>query len=1116
MPNANAQVSWTANWSPHYYSYRDRFMRGDRHSESPRPGESLPEMAGKLKLDGDGGGYIDVKIPADTPYSASRYSARVSLDVTSPEGRTISTGIYGNLQVVPHDSGVRMEVGYRPNPHILVEVGAFDLDDKPVAGVPAELKIYLVEAKTVKEKVSPGVFRYRNFQQYREIDSRETKSGEVVTIAADQPGRYVSVARLLDDASAPTHSQRVTVAGEAPASYPVHNSSAFMIKSDKERYDAGDVARLAIEAPFGGKAWVSVETDDIIEQFVVDVPNNAAGIDLPVRPEYYPNAYVSIYLVKPGGADNLPKERYGRYALTVDRPDLKLAVEPTLTKAEIEPGQTVSGEILVASLGDPVANADLTVMAVDEAVLRLGGWALPEMERDYFPFRAHNVATYQALSNHFESFEEAMVSEKGFLIGGGGFGGLAKNRTRTNFVARAFWKTRLRTDKDGLAKFDFPAPDNLTAFRITAVANTAKNQFGSGQTMLRVNKRLMIEPALPRFIRRGDELEVRAIVRQGVRDGAPVKLTCSLDGALGWEQDAHDIEQVTDKDIPSVFRFKTKANRSERFAKIRFDAVLVGNPDVGDSVELTIPVHAPGVIQRTARHGEIPAEMPEFKLGEHVPEVWKGNDGDVDVTLSHSPWLPKLLGLPEILDYPHGCFEQKGSRYLGYTELSGLLGYLPDLKNRHANYAIQIEEGLREYERSLLPNGFLPYWPGSGEAHPYVTVLAAWVMNNAKAHGFNVPEKLEQTLTKTLDHIVRGRAAGVDTNTRCFAVYVQGLSEGAKVPGDVIADLYRNRGKLGEDSLGFLALAMVRHDIMPVERKQLAHELSGPIGARAFDPNNFWSTRRSEAIRFLAMSKIGDETWRQGDGEKARLRMLEMMDNSRSLSTQENLWMLIAFRAMHESQGFQPLENVAADMRSDNGVSVAWKTRSLRLINDFVVKLGSPKPVYYVADAQVVRKGEDMHREDLGFRIERVVKNLTDAKRTGAEGEPFKLGDEILITYRVLSKRRHYYAALTDELPAGLETVNFNLAQVAEFYELPEEADRQTLWLSHSELRDRAGEPLLQPRRGRQPHLLDPRPRHLGREVHLAEHADQPDVRDALQRSECGGSALRDTVGGDR
>ena len=52
---------------------------------------------------------------------------------------------------------------------------------------------------------------------------------------------------------------------------------------------------------------------------------------------------------------------------------------------------------------------------------------------------------------------------------------------------------------------------------------------------------------------------------------------------------------------------------------------------------------------------------------------------------------------------------------------------------------------------------------------------------------------------------------------------------------------------------------------------------------------------------------------------------------------------------------------------------MAWRTRSLQLLDELAVKLDSPRPVYFLADARVVRRGDDMHREDLGFRIERVV-----------------------------------------------------------------------------------------------------------------------------------------------
>ena len=86
--------------------------------------------------------------------------------------------------------------------------------------------------------------------------------------------------------------------------------------------------------------------------------------------------------------------------------------------------------------------------------------------------------------------------------------------------------TGLRTDQQGRVEFKFKAPDNLTSFRVTAVAQTKDHKFGNGQAHFEVSKGLMIEPALPRFIRNGDEIVFRAIARQKVMDNAKVLISC--------------------------------------------------------------------------------------------------------------------------------------------------------------------------------------------------------------------------------------------------------------------------------------------------------------------------------------------------------------------------------------------------------------------------------------------------------------------------------------------------------------------------------------------------------------------------------------------------------------
>jgi uncharacterized protein YfaS (alpha-2-macroglobulin family) len=96
-------------------------------------------------------------------------------------------------------------------------------------------------------------------------------------------------------------------------------------------------------------------------------------------------------------------------------------------------------------------------------------------------------------------------------------------------------------------------------------------------------------------------------------------------------------------------------------------------------------------------------------------------------------------------------------------------------------------------------------------------------------------------------------------------------------------------------------------------------------------------------------------------------------------------------------------------------------------------------------------------RVDRGFRVERVVRNLTDAKRTGAPKAPFKLGDQVLITYRLNTRKLQNFVALEDSLPAGFETVNPNLAMIGKFFELPSgDPHDRVLALSYSEMRDRS------------------------------------------------------------
>jgi len=185
--------------------------------------------------------------------------------------------------------------------------------------------------------------------------------------------------------------------------------------------------------------------------------------------------------------------------------------------------------------------------------------------------------------------------------------------------------------------------------------------------------------------------------------------------------------------------------------------------------------------------------------------------------------------------------------------------------------------------------------------------------------------------------------------------------------------------------------------------------------------------------------------------------MLALMDSSASLSTQENLWLLLEFKSMIGAEKAEAINSTTEPkgVVSKNGRAVAWLDRKIE--KQLLIKGLNKTALTFLMQAEYSTPDLDTDRVDRGFRVERVVKNLTDEKRTGEKNSPFKLGDQLLITYRMQTRKLQNYVALEDALPAGLEVVNPNLAMIGKFFEMPANTPGDhVLDLSHSEMRDRA------------------------------------------------------------
>ncbi|HJT81418.1 MAG TPA: alpha-2-macroglobulin family protein [Chthoniobacterales bacterium] len=1059
-PNTGARVHWSATWSAFAEfgseedDYRKRYNGYSQLGPHLDPNESLTKtIEGDAVLDDRGAAALSCESPFKDNAAVSRAHVSWSVEVTSIDGQTLPGGQTTTVFAVPTRLGIKIAEQPGANRAVKVQLDAVDQKNVRVADIPVRVDLFHVTTKTAKEQIAPFVYRYRNTDQFEKVASRQVKTPDDFDFPVTATGRYVAAASATDGKSVMV-SDETTVTGEQIAELPVPNETSFKIEHESRQFSPGEKARLTIQAPFGGMAWVSVENDRILDTLIVPLAGNAGRIDLPIKREFAPNANVSIYLIKPGGDRELPRERFASTAIEVRRPERELKIESHLAATTVKPGETVHGTVQVSSENKPVKDADLTVFATDDAVLTLGNWKLPDLISEFYPKNPFSVRSYQSLDRFIEQITPTSLTQKGFILGGGEEAAVSgRGITRKEFKTLAFWQGSLTTDDNGKASFEFVAPDNLTTYRIVAVAQAKADQFGGdANTTLKTSKPLLINPALPRFLRHQDELELRASVQQNFSDSEQVTMRCVTDSTCPLIAEATQTREAK-RDTPTVFRFKAKVENVELApTKIRFEAVAKSDSKMTDAVELTLPVQPPTIVRKESVAGSFSG--PRFDAEPLMPGPWKTGHGKFDATISSSPWLPKLAGIPAVLDYPHGCFEQICTKLLGYSMLANLLAYLPNVEARDAEYRGVLERGMKQINDSLLGDGMLPYWPGGDTANPFVTCEAFWAVNESANAGFSVPDKLRDKLAGALKKIIEGRT-NASVFDKCFALFVLSQYQTSDDINAIAQDLYLRRNEADDEGRALLAIALHRQKIMAREREQLLKEISAPVKPRAFKPSNFSSTTRAEAIIALAFDTVAPKMWNAERKKRVKDRMLALMDSSASLSTQENLWLLLAFKSMLETEIARPLTAMQpAGKLSRNSCSAAWLDRSLG--QDLSITGLNHAALTFLLSAQYATNDLDTQRSDRGFRLERVVRNMSDPKRTGETNAPFKIGDQVLITYRINTERQHSYVALEDALPGGFEVVNPNLALIGRFLQMPApDPSDHVLALSHSEMRDR-------------------------------------------------------------
>ena len=980
---------------------------------------------------------------------------------------------------------------------LVIEAIVTDLDGNAFADSPIT-----IQAARLEWQYNQGQWREEevDVQECTVASALEPVSCEFTT---DVGGSYRITATIRDDKERLNQSQftRWVSGGRQPAARNVEQEEATLIP-DKESYQPGDTAEILVQSPFSpAEGLLTVSRSGILSTERFTIEDGTYTLKVPIAEEHIPNLNIQVDLTgaaprtdENGEAiENVPpRPAYATGSLTLAVPPVSRALTMTVAPAatELAPGEETSIAVtLTNAAGEPVADAELAVVVVDEAVLALTNYQLADPIATFYSQRGSDMSSYYArasivLANPVElANQAASVAQESMARGGAmaadampaaaapmatesadmAFAAEGKSANapgapqpqialRTNFDPLAVFAPAVRTDENGQATVDFKLPDNLTRYRVMVVAVAEGKYFGMGEANMTARLPLMVRPAAPRFLNFGDKFDLPIVVQNQTNEPLEVDVAVRAGNLTLPEGNG---QRVT---IPANDRVEVRFPATTDSAGTVRLQIAATSGDYADAATVELPVYTPATTEAFAVYGVV----DEGAIAQPVaaPQNVFPQFGGLEINTSSTALQALTDAVLYLTSYRFECSEQLASRVLGVAALRDVLSAfeaegLPTPEEMNA--AVQ-----RDIERlQALQNGDggWPIWERGDESVPYYSIHVAHALQMARLKDYAVPEEM---MARALDHLRNIESyypswygESIRHTLSAYALYVRQLMgdlDPAKARTLLNSKPLENQSLeaiawlwqvLGDDAASAQEVEAIRRHInnRVVETAGAANFTSG-YGEEAY--LLLHSSRRSDAVILDALIQndpASDLIPKVVNG------LLADRTAGRWSNTQENAFVLLALDRYFNTFETQTPDFVAriwlgetyagehryagrTTERHETKIPMSYLVES-EATQDLILSKEGEGRLYYRLGLRYAPTDLNMPPVDMGFVVERTYEAVDDADDVQRDENGvwhIKAGARVRVRIRMVADNRRYHVALVDPLPAGLEAVNPALA----------------------------------------------------------------------------------------
>lgn len=889
------------------------------------------------------------------------------------------------------------------------------------------------------------------------------------------------------------------------------------IELDKQEYRPGQKARVIIKSPIGNaKAIVSVERHTILWQKVYSFKSNVLAIELPIQKEYLPNVYISVAIIRrrvqpPPQLSAKQKQVFQQTDMGIPRflqayrkvhVNISSKIIPltiTTDKQKYAPGETVK----IAIQSSP--NAEVLIAVADRAVLDLLNYRYQNPVKTFYSNWQHGI---RVLENRnaiikqilYKESKDPGAEEGGEGGGSGGLGGFDRDSDdgkRKNFKFTALWRPNVQTDTDGKAEIDFTLPDNLTTFRIMALA-MKDSHYGSKNHEFQVQKTIVARKVLPNFIRPGDHLQAGVLLtNQSEQD---ISFTVSMQADLltiGNQRQQILLKAGTTEEVNFQIRLNQQKYWLKKAAstKVVFQAI----PEAGNGLdrkqfreilETKLAIRENAVEEAFAISGYTTTTAKQAIQLPPIATVLRGSE-KLNLSLSTTA----LTGLKSAYRFyrsnPYFCLEQRASAYLLAISSGQLLQRFSFSPPDDKSFDFQNIEKIfiDELGQFQSKNGGLRLWKNSAKPSPYLTAYVSFILQMAQNKGHRIDkEVLDSALSYLREYIKKPPADGFSYVLETLSLINYVLTYSDQGSEGLNQFLLQNQKNLSLRARANLALSTAMlNDLKDYRKDSRLKKLFTSI----------YNAMQIEGGRVLLQEKPRSSYYRAFYSDAATtgvvLRAMMALDSKNPLITKMIVAILEYHRvyfadshssgilalALHDYYSLYEKDNDIKEISAK--ITLANRTiltkslptsqlgiyrKTLSLANWSDLQRGKTYPLrftnpqkkgrlYYTASFSYSPQAKKLKARSEGLQVERGIYRIKAAgnkKILQKMNNGFQRGQTYLVKLKIISPMPRFHVLITDPLPSHFEIVNSEFAGESSLQDDLVSARKQdSYWWSNSQ-----------------------------------------------------------------